>query len=269
MHAGWNFIARRVSGNGLVIWLANCFSALILTFAMLFVEAPFGDVPLSYKGWFVITATGLLHIAYYRLLGVAYNKGSISVVYPIARGMAVAFLPLILTFCGSEQLSVVGIVGISVILSGIVTIGVPSLLNSNGADLKIPVIIGFVIIGYSLSDREGANLMNPITYLWGMNLFYGPGQTFWMYKKYKGFFRKTMRRHIKEIVLIGVADPGAYLIILFCFTLGAASYIIAMREFSVVIASILGFVLLKEKFSKSKVIAIVLITLGMILMKLS
>lgn len=90
-----------------------------------------------------------------------------------------------------------------------------------------------------------------------------------MYKKYKGLFRKTIRKHFKEVVLIGIADPGCYLIILFCYTLGAASYIVAMREFSIVIASALGFILLKERYSKWHIIAILLISSGMILMKLA
>jgi drug/metabolite transporter (DMT)-like permease len=269
MHAGWNFAARTVSGNGLVIWLSNCLSAVLLTVSLFFIENPFGENGMTAQSFWLVTWSGLLHIAYYRLLGLAYNRGSVSVVYPIARGMAVGLLPVILTLFGAEKLSILGTVAIGIIFSGIVTIGLSVFKENKGRAVNIPIIIGFIIICYSIVDKAGANQINPVTYLWGMNLIYGPSQAYWMYKKYKGFFRKTIRKHFKEVTLIGIADPGCYLIILFCYTLGAASYIVAMREFSIVIASALGFILLKERYSKWHIIAIFLISSGMILMKLA
>ena len=47
-----------------------------------------------------------------------------------------------------------------------------------------------------------------------------------------------------------------------------ASYIVALRECSVILASILGFVVLKEKPTKQKIIGIILITAGLVLIKM-
>ncbi len=111
--------------------------------------------------------------------------------------------------------------------------------------------------------------MHPLFYLWAMMVFIVIGQLPFLFRPLRKNWRVTLRDFKKEIALIGFADPAAYLIILVCYTLGAASYIVALREFSVVIASFLGLFILKEKFTWSKITAIGLITVGMIVMKLA
>jgi uncharacterized membrane protein len=51
--------------------------------------------------------------------------------------------------------------------------------------------------------------------------------------------------------------------------LGPVSYIVAVREFAVVIGSILGFVVLKERLTVRKGIGIAAITLGLALVKVA
>ena len=51
--------------------------------------------------------------------------------------------------------------------------------------------------------------------------------------------------------------------------MGPVSYIVAVREFAVVIGSILGFVVLKEQLTICKGIGIVAITLGLVLVKVA
>ncbi|MFC4991415.1 SMR family transporter [Rubritalea tangerina] len=268
LHASWNFTARRVSGNATVVWMANLVSVLFLTLLLFWVESPFTGQAVSATGWLSLLLSGILHVAYYLLLGLAYRKGEVSIVYPVARGLGVATLPLILWTFFEESLSAQGVAAIGIIVLGILTLGIPA-LRKGSHKLGIPILIGLVIVSYSLADRTGANAMNPIFYLWGMMLFIVIGQLPFLFRSLTRQWRLTWKSHKKEIFLIGFADPSAYLIILICYTLGAASYIVALREFSVVIASFLGLLILKEKFTWSKITAISLITLGMILMKLA
>lgn len=57
--------------------------------------------------------------------------------------------------------------------------------------------------------------------------------------------------------------------ILFAFTMGPVSYIVAVREFAVVLGALAGIIFLKERFAISKVIAICLIVIGIISIKLN
>lgn len=47
------------------------------------------------------------------------------------------------------------------------------------------------------------------------------------------------------------------------------SYIVAMREFSVVIGSILGFIFLKESFTVRKAFGILSVAAGLVLVKIA
>ena len=58
-------------------------------------------------------------------------------------------------------------------------------------------------------------------------------------------------------------------LILYAYTMGPVSYIAAFREFAVVIGSLLGVIILKERMSFVKALAMVMIVLGMILIKIA
>jgi len=69
--------------------------------------------------------------------------------------------------------------------------------------------------------------------------------------------------------LMEFGSIGTYLMILYAFTKGAASYIVAVREFAVVLGALLGIVFLKERLTFAKFSAIVAITLGLVFIKAS
>ena len=79
--------------------------------------------------------------------------------------------------------------------------------------------------------------------------------------------RQVWRTSWGSIVLIGIGSSGTYLIILFALTLGPVSYIVALRELAVVIGALLGVVFLQERLTRSKLIAIVVITAGLLCIK--
>jgi len=60
-----------------------------------------------------------------------------------------------------------------------------------------------------------------------------------------------------------------YLMILYAFTKGAANYIVAVREFAVVLGALFGIVFLKERLTLAKFSSIVAITLGLVFIKVS
>lgn len=68
---------------------------------------------------------------------------------------------------------------------------------------------------------------------------------------------------------LGLGSFASYLIILFVFQYSDVSYVVPVRETSVAIGALLGFIFLKEKFSFRKILAITAITIGLILIKIS
>ena len=80
--------------------------------------------------------------------------------------------------------------------------------------------------------------------------------------------RQRAHTHWRSIAFIGLGSLGTYLLILFAYTKGPVSYIVAARESSVVIGSILGFVFLRENFTRLKLVGVLGIAAGLALIKM-
>jgi uncharacterized membrane protein len=78
-----------------------------------------------------------------------------------------------------------------------------------------------------------------------------------------------LKGHWKYALIIGFGALFTYLMILYALTLERAGYVSAVREFSIVIGSVFGFVFLKEKVTVNKMSGILLIISGLIFIKLA
>ena len=85
LHAVWNFLAKRASGETTFVWLFSALATLIylpLAIIILITQRP--NLGLPELG--ALGVTCLLHVAYSLLLNRGYRAGDLSLVYPIARG---------------------------------------------------------------------------------------------------------------------------------------------------------------------------------------
>ena len=72
--------------------------------------------------WPFLVATSVIHAVYFYVLGRAYGSGEFSLVYPIARGLGVALVPLAAFFFLDERPSTLGALGVLLVVAGIVGI---------------------------------------------------------------------------------------------------------------------------------------------------
>jgi uncharacterized membrane protein len=131
------------------------------------------------------------------------------------------------------------------------------------------LLVGASITGYSVVDKLGVGHAHPVIYISAMftltALLLAPYVLYG--KKTECVFAYTYLK--KYIGLIGIGSIFTYLLILFAFRLGPVSYIVAAREFAVVIGSVLGFVILKERLTLRKIVGIAAIVVGLILVKIA
>ena len=268
-HALWNFAARRMRGNLVILWLA-LFTGCLFLLPGIVVLAILGKIhlwmPSSAVGY--VIATGMIHGLYFGLLARTYEKGEISVVYPILRGSGVG-LTAILAWCIlKEEISPIGLTGISFVFSGILLMGIPFLRRGSEADqYRLALCVGVSIAAYSLVDKVGVSKMTPVLYIWFMFLIAAVVLMPTVMKQYRGKVLNTARSNTGYILLIGVGSIGTYLMILVALQLAPVSYIVAAREFSVVIGALLGVTFLGERMTVLKAAAIVCITMGLLLIK--
>jgi len=167
-HAGWNFAARKISGNLVVLWVSLWVACVFLlpVFVGVLLKLGFTQT-LKPNGIPYIIATGLIHAGYFMLLGISYKHGEISVVYPIARGSGVGLTAIFANLLYAEKISFLGALGIALISLSILSMGFSSTHSASKIKpLTAALCLGITISGYSLVDKSGVEYIHPVIYIW-------------------------------------------------------------------------------------------------------
>jgi drug/metabolite transporter (DMT)-like permease len=194
-----------------------------------------------------VIATTLVHAFYFYSLGRSYASGAYSLVYPVARGLGVALVPILAFGLFDERLSRLGSAGVALVVAGIVTL---HLLTAGPGALRLdrrvlwPVITGLTIASYSLIDKAGVARINPIPYLLLME-----GGCALAGLPLLALRREAVRGELRgwrRIVLAAAMSALAYALVLFAFRLSKTGYVVAARELSIVFSALIGSLWLRE-----------------------
>jgi uncharacterized membrane protein len=270
-HAAWNFAARKAAGNLVAVWLGLWLGCAVV-FPGVIGIAVYKGLPETVPAQAIacIIATGLIHSVYFRLLAAGYEHGEISLVYPIARGSGIALTAILASSFFKESFTLLGTIGIGLISLSIISLGTAT--RGKAHDTKavtLALSVGASIVAYSLVDKVGVNHVNPVVYIWSMYLIAAIVLTPFVVRRYRGTLGQVAGKYIGYSMIIGIGAMGTYLLILFAFTMGPVGYIVAVRESAVILGAIAGIIFLKERFTITKVFAICVIVVGIIIIKLS
>lgn len=272
LHATWNFVARRSAGNLTVFWWSlwiSCLLLLPLVVFLAFEQGAAGFVSMLEAGWFYVLATGVIHTFYFLFLARAYEYGEISLVYPIARGSGIGLTGFLGWLLLGEELTPMGVAGIGLICIGILSMGVSVLRHAKTANRGFvsALGVGATIVSYSLVDKVGVSIVHPVAYIFGMFFLSAVFATPFVAARHLGIRWRGFAETWRPAALIGIGSTAAYLMILFAMTVGQVGYIVALREFAVVLGAVLGFVFLKERVTPLKVGSVLMIVAGLVFIK--
>ena len=269
IHATWNAMAKGARDPMAMLWWAGVLSSLVLAPPSLYVLAREGFSPRALP---FVVATVILHSMYFFSLGKAYQTGDFSVVYPMARGMGVALVPIGAYYFFDERLSRLGILGIALIGLGIFVLHWRRGAWSEDALLRPgtgwAIATGLCIASYSLVDKVGVSHINPLPYLWAMML----GSCVSLLPAVRarpGSMAREWRENRLAVLLSGVLSPGGYLLVLFAFRLSKAGYVVAGREVSIVISALIGSILLKEGRLPQRLLGAAVVAFGVVCVALA
>ncbi|MCE2440665.1 MAG: EamA family transporter [Candidatus Latescibacteria bacterium] len=266
LHAAWNFAVRRVSGNLAVLWVGMWFAVIVSL--PLVCSVPLGPNALT-AGWPYVAATGLAHTVYFLMLAKAYEEGEISVVYPLARGTGVGGTALAAWILIDERLTIPGTIGIATVVLGIILLGVTDVRTAkNRRSIAYALLVGATIAVYSVVDKLGVSYIHPVHYVFSLFLIPGVLLSPYVLLRQRAAVVLTWRELKRYALWAGPGSMATYLLVLFAMRLGKVSYILAVREFSVVIGASLGVLYLGERFGWDKAAGIGAIVLGLALVKL-
>jgi drug/metabolite transporter (DMT)-like permease len=264
IHAAWNALAKNAHHPIAFLW-----SSVVIATAAL---GPFGLRYLPEGGIpdaavpFVIAST-LIHAVYFYALARAYGSGGdLSLVYPIARGLGVALVPLVAFAVLDERPSPLGVVGVTLVVVGIASISIPrgegevrGRLFGRGTGWA--VLTGLTIAAYSLVDKAGVAHLHPLPYLVvlgaGMSLLLGPAVI-----RAREAFVHEWRVNWRAILVASALNLTSYLLVLFAFRLAKAGYVVAARESSIVLSVLIGGLWLGERAPGRRLAAAVVVVAG-------
>jgi len=266
-HALWNFAAKKASGNFYAVYLGLVMSCIVAVPALFLVSPSEFYKAGAYP---YVLASGALNAFYFFILAKSYEHGDISLVFPIARGTGIAGTVMLAYLLLGERTSPIGIAGILAICAGIILTGYQHLRTGVfHKGLMYALLVGSTTVSYSIIDKLGVGIMNPVAYAFGFTAVATLLLTPYVVIFKRRELADAWKRYRIHGFIVGVGSLGTYMLILFIFRIAKVSYVVALRELAVVFGSLLGFRFLGEKPTGVKIAGIGLIVLGVIVIKMA
>lgn len=276
LHASWNLASKQASDAGLsFIFFFRLFSAAFYLPWVLYVLA--GDsMPWQWQTGLLLLLSTVLHLLYTVFLLKGYQVADLSIVYPVARGSAPVFASIAAVLWLNETMGTGQAIGIFCVAAGIL------LMASRGnwrqftqpaawIGIRWGLIISLFIATYSIVDAYGVKtlLIVPVVLDWvssfGGVLLLAPG----VWAGRRGL-RARMRGKWLLAMWVGLVSPLAYILVLYALQLGAqVSQVAPLREMSMVMATFIGAVWLKEQVGVMRWLGCCIIMAGVVLISVS
>ncbi len=262
-HATWNAIAHGIKDQTLAFALIGV-GGTVVSVPLVIIAA----MPRS-ASWPYLLASVAIHVFYNLLLMQCYRLGEFSQVYPLARGVSPLVVTILAAVFVHEHLAPLQIVGVAVVSAGLAFLVFGGRRPGRGAFLAA-VGTGLTIAAYTTVDGVGVRLSaSPVGYIgWLIMLQSLCVPLFALVRR-----REVLLKQPPRILLSGLAAGGlsvlAYGLVLWAQTKGALAPIAALRETSVIFGAIIGTVVFREPFGRSRVAATVLVVAGIVLLNVA
>jgi drug/metabolite transporter (DMT)-like permease len=260
LHATWNLLlARSEDTEGA--------TAVALVVGLL------AGIPLALAAWSVhaaaipyLAAASIFQLAYIALLVGAYARADMSVVYPLARGVAPVIVLVVAVAALNASASPAQAAGVAAVGGGVLLVRGLRLDVAAARGALLSLAVAACIAGYTLTDKYGVRHANPLAYVELEMLL----PTF----VYAGVVVRIRGRARMRAVstpanaIAGVAMLLGYALVLLALKRASAPSVAAVRESSVVIATGLAAVVLHERVTPARFAGAVVVVGGIALVAL-
>lgn len=268
LHASWNALVKSSTDKALdtaVIHLMGSALALPL--------CAFAGLPPA-AAWPYIFCSVVIHIGYYTALTGAYRHGDLGLTYPLMRGVGPVLVALSSTLTVGESLSPLAWGGVLGVSAGVLVLGL------SGHALERPKAVAFaltnavVIALYTVVDalgaraavREGGSALQYVVALFVLDGW--PFGLLVLWRRGLGVAWPYARRRAPLAAVGAAASLGSYGIALWAMTRAPVAMVAALRETSVLFATLLGTWLLKEHFNARRALGTAAILGGVAALRL-
>lgn len=281
MHATWNLIGKRRSPTTAFFLVSNCVGVLCFSPVLFIYWDQFLLIPKEV--WLLIGITGIFQGIYFAGLANAYQRGDMSVAYPLARSTSVVFVVLAVFLLGrGGQISTLCIIGMVLVVVGCFTLPMKRfsdlrLKNYLNLFCLFALITAIASAGYSVVDDESLRRLRDI------HLTARDSALIYIVLEATStslclallvVFRKAGRQDIRDVLrdgkraaaLTGIIVFITYTLVLISMAyVDDISYVVAFRQLSIPIGALMGVFILREARTVPKLLGVIMVLTGAVL----
>jgi len=264
LHAGWNAAVKASTRPTEAMAAQLLVSAILVVPGLLWTGLP------VQASWLWIAASTLMNIVTVAALLRAYALGGFGIVYPVVRAVSVLLVVPLAAELAGDRLGLAPLAGIL-----LVTVSLGLLAYGAGRDraFATPALVWTVVAGlstaaYVMCDAHGVRLAgSPIAYGFAVSVTNAAAMC-WR-QRHIGTPRQLLGANWPIAVPTAVAAVLSYLLILFVWTHAPIAPASALRDTSAVFAIVIAIAWLKEPFTPSRMLAVLLATAAVPLLRLA
>jgi len=272
MHAGWNLLARFYRSE--TVFYRKMVG---ITVVAGFIPAVWSEIvtrSMTPLAWACVAGSGVCASLYLFGLARAYEITDFTIVYPVVRSLPVVIIGIVDVLRG-RTLTPIGWLGILCVVAGCTLVPLRHFKDfslSRYATRAMPwMLLGAAgMVGYTLLDKIAAEgvqqgLATAARYCY----FYFAISYFpyvFLMKTFKSHKENPGREDWKLASIAAVLGFAGYCLIVWAYQLTPyASYIVAFRQFSIVIGAVMAFLIYKEEGVRVRLTGAFFITCGLVL----
>jgi len=274
LHALWNALAKRARDSVGFLW---CSQTVITIVCLPLAAGSLALGPWPIQGVLVALGSGGVQAAYLILLGSAYDRADLSLVYPLVRAVAACVVAGLAVPVLGENISGIGLSGVALVTLGVFFIQIPwrfgrsagSPITASALALAgLLVVLTAFIAAYQLIDKVGVGLLNPLAYLCWTSFADQLGFTLWVLRaRRRALVSAEWGRSRGLVIVAGLISLASYLLLLWALTMAQVSYLAPMRNLSMVFAVVLGATALRERLAWSRLPGVLVLLVGVVLLR--
>jgi phosphonate utilization associated putative membrane protein len=274
LHAGWNTLVKSSGDKELDIALVHFLGAVVSLPLLAVVGFP------PREAWPFLAGSLVVHMAYYVTLNGAYQHGDLGTTYPIMRGSAPMLVALGSSAVLGESLNAAAWTGVVAITVGVLAVGLarPGHALHHHRAIAFALANATVIAAYTFVDGSGVRTAvaagnaaaSYVVLLFVLDGIPYPSLVWWRRSPARrAEMAAYARRRWPLAMLGGLASLGSYWIALWAMTKAPVATVSALRETSVLFATALSVLVLKERFGLQRAVGAVVIVSGVVALRLS
>ena len=279
LHASWNLMVRHKRSE--IQFVFRMLLAIVAIGLIPMIIFEFFLAPLGARLWILSAISGIFCGLYFTGLAKGYENSDFTFIYPIARALPVLFIAVADVILGRWPTSP-GWLGLSLIVMGCLLAPQTSFrvfrkhCYANRAFGWV-LLAAMGTIGYSLTDKIGATelatlpLNRPLSAARYTYVFFVVALIVYSFLTPASRRRRTNSPSPGWLLPLtaGLLNWVSYLMIICALQItNQVSYVVAFRQFSIVIGVFLAFIIFKEPGAMVRMTASLLITSGLILIAL-